>query len=377
MTKYNSILVSHFIIKRIIGFLHIKLLSFLIKRETKGGILVKAQTAKTFHQIPLSVLDLAPITEGSNASEAFKNSVDLAQHVEKWGFNRYWLAEHHNMEGIASSATSVVIGHIAGATKYIRVGAGGIMLPNHATLVIAEQFGTLEAMYPGRIDLGLGRAPGTDQATAFALRRTLNMSVEDFPMQVNELQDYLSDEPVSRVKAIPGKGAKVPLWLLGSSGFSAQLAAQKGLPFSFASHFAPAYLHQALKLYRDNFQPSDVLDKPYVMLGVNVIAADTNEKAKFIATSLQQQFLDLRRGNPGKLQPPIENIEEVYSPLELAAVMESLHPKTTIIGDADTVHKGLVDFIEETEADELIIGAQIFHHEDRIRSYEIIAEMME
>ncbi|HAM80873.1 LLM class flavin-dependent oxidoreductase [Ornithinibacillus bavariensis] len=338
---------------------------------------MKTKTAKNFKHIPLSVLDLAPITEGSNASESFKNSVDLAQHVEKWGFNRYWLAEHHNMPGIASSATSVVIGHIAGATNTMRIGAGGVMLPNHATLVIAEQFGTLEAMYPGRIDLGLGRAPGSDQATAYALRRTLNMSVEDFPMQVNELQDYFSDEPISRVKAIPGQGAKVPLWLLGSSGFSAQLAAQKGLPFSFASHFAPAYLHQALKLYRDNFKPSEVLEKPYVMLGINVISADTNEKAKFIATSQQQQFLSLRRGNPGKLQPPVHNLVELYSPMEIAAVMESLDPKTTIVGDKEAVHRGLESFIEETNADELIIGSQIFHHEDRLRSYEIVAEMMD
>lgn len=339
--------------------------------------MLKAVNAKTFNHVPLSVLDLAPITEGSNASESFKNSVELARNVENWGYNRYWLAEHHNMPGIASSATSVVIGHIAGATESIRVGAGGVMLPNHATLVIAEQFGTLEAMYPGRIDLGLGRAPGSDQATAYALRRTLNMSVEDFPMQVNELQDYFSDEPVSRVKAIPGQGMKIPLWLLGSSGFSAQLAAQKGLPFSFASHFAPAFLHQALRLYRDNFKPSDVLEKPYVMLGINVIAADTNEKARLIATSQQQQFLSLRRGNPGKLQPPVANLEELYSPMELAAVMETLDPKTTIVGDPETVRKGLESFIEETKADELIIGSQIFHQEDRLRSYEIVAEMME
>ncbi|WP_047985765.1 LLM class flavin-dependent oxidoreductase [Ornithinibacillus californiensis] len=332
--------------------------------------------AKTFKNIPLSVLDLAPITEGSNASQSFKNSVELAQHVEKWGFNRYWLAEHHNMEGIASSATSVVIGHIAGATNHMRVGAGGVMLPNHATLVIAEQFGTLDAMYPGRIDLGLGRAPGSDQATAYALRRTLNMSVEDFPMQVNELQDYFSDEPFSRVKAVPGLGAKVPIWLLGSSGFSAQLAAHKGLPFSFASHFAPAYLFQALKLYRDNFKPSEQLDKPYVMLGINVIAADTDEKAQFIATSQQQQFLKLRRGNPGKLQPPVDNLDELYSPAELAAVRETLDPKTTIVGSPETVRKGIESFIEETKADELIIGSQIFHQEDRLRSFEIVADMM-
>ncbi|MEN2767111.1 LLM class flavin-dependent oxidoreductase [Ornithinibacillus xuwenensis] len=332
--------------------------------------------AKMFKNIPLSVLDLAPINEGSDASQSFQNSVDLAKHVEGWGFNRYWLAEHHNMPGIASSATAVMIGHIAGATNHIRVGAGGIMLPNHATLVIAEQFGTLESLFPGRIDLGLGRAPGSDQATAYALRRTLNMSVEDFPMQVNELQDYFSDEPISRVKAVPGQGLNVPIWLLGSSGFSAQLAAQKGLPFSFASHFAPAYLFEALRLYRDNFQASEVLDKPYVMLGINIIAADTNEKAKRIATSQQQQFLSLRKGNPTKLQPPVDNLETHYSPAEIAAVSQSLDPRTTIVGDPATVKEGLERFIEETNADELIIGSQVFHHEDRLRSYEIVAKMM-
>ncbi|SHG01332.1 LLM class flavin-dependent oxidoreductase [Ornithinibacillus halophilus] len=332
--------------------------------------------AKKFNHIPLSVLDLAPINEGSNASESFNNSVDLAQHVENWGFNRYWLAEHHNMPGIASSATSVLIGHIAGKTKHMRVGAGGVMLPNHATLVIAEQFGTLESLYPGRIDLGLGRAPGSDQATAFALRRTLNMSVEDFPMQVNELQDYFSDEPVSRVKAVPGQGLNIPIWLLGSSGFSAQLAAQKGLPFSFASHFAPDHLFHALSLYRDNFQASEVLEKPYVMLGVNVIAADTTEEAKRIATSQQQQFLSLRRGNPTQLKPPVDNLEELYSPLEIEAVGKTLDSKSTLVGDKDTVRQGLESFIKETGADELIISSQIYHHKDRLRSYEIVSELM-
>ncbi|MUK88645.1 MsnO8 family LLM class oxidoreductase [Ornithinibacillus sp. L9] len=331
---------------------------------------------KRFQHIPLSVLDLAPINEGSNPSESFKNSVDIAQHVENWGFNRYWLAEHHNMPGIASSATSVIIGHIAEKTNHIRVGAGGVMLPNHATLVIAEQFGTLESLYPGRIDLGLGRAPGSDQATAFALRRTLNMSVEDFPMQVNELQDYFSDEPVSRVKAVPGQGLNIPLWLLGSSGFSAQLAAQKGLPFSFASHFAPGYLHQALRLYRDNFQPSEQLAKPYVMLGINVIAADTDEEARYIATSQQQQFLSIRKGKPSKLQPPVDNLEELYSPLEIAALSETLDSRTTIVGDKDKVKQGLESFIQDTKADELIISSQIFHHKDRLRSYEIVSELM-
>ncbi|MBY7144958.1 LLM class flavin-dependent oxidoreductase [Virgibacillus sp. NKC19-3] len=333
--------------------------------------------SKTFNNIPLSVLDLAPIVEGSNPSESFKNSVDLAQHVEQFGFHRYWLAEHHNMPGIASSATSVIIGHIAGATNHMRVGAGGIMLPNHATLVIAEQFGTLESIYPGRIDLGLGRAPGSDQATAYALRRTLNTGPEDFPMQVNELQDYFADEPISRVKAVPGQGLDIPIWLLGSSDFSARLAAQKGLYFSFASHFAPAYTIPALKLYRDNFQPSDTLEKPYAMVGVNVIAADTNERAEWLATSLKQQFLTMQKGQPTKLLPPVENIEEMYSPMELSAIEQSLDPRTTIIGDAETVRRGLERFQEETQADEIIINSQIYNIEDRKRSYEIVGGLMD
>ncbi|WP_067728036.1 LLM class flavin-dependent oxidoreductase [Oceanobacillus damuensis] len=332
---------------------------------------------KTFHNIPLSVLDLAPITEGSDASQSFKESVQLAQHVEKWGFNRYWLAEHHNMPGIASSATSVLIGHIAANTNRMRVGAGGVMLPNHATLVIAEQFGTLESLFPGRIDLGLGRAPGSDQATAHALRRTLNMGPNDFPMQVNELQDYFSDEPVSRVRSVPGQGLNIPLWLLGSSDFSARLAAQKGLYFSFASHFAPAYTIPALKLYRDNFQPSAVLEKPYAMVGVNVIAAETDEKAQYLASSHRLQFLNLRRGEQTKLLPPIDNMDEVWSPMEKAAVEESLDPRTTIVGSPETVRKGLAAFQEATQADEMIISSQIYHMEDRLRSYEIVAELMD
>ncbi|WP_373894193.1 LLM class flavin-dependent oxidoreductase [Virgibacillus sp. CBA3643] len=334
-------------------------------------------SAKTFNNIPLSVLDLAPIVEGTGPSESFKSSVDLAQSVEKFGFHRYWLAEHHNMPGIASSATSVIIGHIAGATNHMRVGAGGVMLPNHATLVIAEQFGTLESIYPGRIDLGLGRAPGSDQATAYALRRTLNTGPEDFPMQVNELQDYFSDEPMSRVKAVPGQGLDIPIWLLGSSDFSARLAAQKGLYFSFASHFAPAYTIPALKLYRDNFQPSETLEKPYAMVGANVIAADTNERAEWLATSLKQQFLTMQKGQPSKLLPPIENIEEAYSQMELSAIEQSLDPRTTIIGDAETVRRGLERFQEETQADEIIINSQIFNLEDRKRSFEIVAGLMD
>lgn len=333
--------------------------------------------SKTFHNIPLSVLDLAAVKEGSNPRESFQNSVQLAQHVEKLGFNRYWLAEHHNMPGIASSATSVIMGHIAEKTERIRVGAGGIMLPNHATIVIAEQFGTLESLFPGRIDLGLGRAPGSDQATAYALRRTLGMSVEDFPMQVNELQDYFSDEPVSRVKAVPGQGLDIPIWLLGSSDFSARLAAQKGLAFSFASHFAPAYTIPALRLYRENFQPTEKMEKPYAMVGVNVIAADTDEMAQYIATSQQQQFLSIRKGNPTKLQPPVENMDEVWTPMEKAAVEQSLDPRTTIIGSKETVRKGLEAFLNETQADEMIISGQIYHMEDRLRSYEIVAELMD
>lgn len=330
---------------------------------------------KTFHEIPLSVLDLSPINEGSHPGESLKNSVDLAQHVENWGFNRYWLAEHHNMPGIASSATSVIIGQIAGATNRLRVGSGGIMLPNHATLVIAEQFGTLETLFPDRIDLGLGRAPGSDQATAFALRRTLNMGPEDFPLQVEELQGYFAG--TERVHAVPGEGLDVPIWLLGSSGFSAQLSAQKGLPFSFASHFSPDYTIPALNLYRSKFKPSDTLEKPYAMLGVNVIAADTDEAAHYIATSQQQQTLSIRKGLPTKLQPPIENVDDVWSGMEKAAVAKSLNSPSTIIGGPETVKRGLEKFLEETRADEFIINSQIFHQQDRLRSYEIVGELMD
>ncbi|GAB3048892.1 MsnO8 family LLM class oxidoreductase [Virgibacillus ainsalahensis] len=332
------------------------------------------QNIKKFNNIPLSVLDLAPVKEGGSPRESFKESVKLAQAVEKFGFHRFWLAEHHNMPGIASSATSVIIGHIAEKTNHMRVGSGGIMLPNHATLVIAEQFGTLESLYPGRIDLGLGRAPGSDQAAAYALRRTLNTGPEDFPMQVNELQDYFADEPVSRVKAVPGQGLDIPIWLLGSSDFSARLAAQKGLYFSFASHFAPQYTIPALKLYRDNFQPSETLEKPYAMVGVNVIAADTDEKAKYLATSQQMNFLNIRKGMPSKLQPPVEKME--WSPMEKAAVEESLDPLTTIIGSPETVKQGLEKFQKETQADEMIITSQIYNLEDRLRSYEIVSELM-
>ncbi|WP_253724398.1 LLM class flavin-dependent oxidoreductase [Sporosarcina sp. HYO08] len=331
---------------------------------------------KYFNEIPLSVLDLAPINEGSNANASFKNSVEIAQHVEEWGFNRYWLAEHHNMPGIGSSATSVLIGHIAGATNRIRVGAGGIMLPNHAPLVIAEQFGTLESLYPGRIDLGLGRAPGSDQATAFALRRTLHSTGEDFPNQLAELEDYFEPNRTARVRAFPGEGLDIPIWLLGSSGFSAQLAAQKGLPFSFASHFAPQHTLPALRLYRQNFKPSKTLQEPYAMLGVNVIAADTDEEAQFLATSQQLQFLSLTRGVPTQLKPPIANIEEVWSPYERASLEKTLDSRSTIVGSPETVRQKLESFIRETKTNELIINSQIFDQKARLRSYEIVAEMM-
>ncbi|PLT35503.1 LLM class flavin-dependent oxidoreductase [Bacillus sp. V5-8f] len=331
---------------------------------------------KKLSDIKFSVLDLSPIVVGGTASDALKNTLDLAQHVENWGFTRYWLAEHHNMTGIASSATSVVIGHVAGGTSKIRVGSGGIMLPNHAPLVIAEQFGTLESLYPGRIDLGLGRAPGTDQLTAYALRRDKMSNGEDFPEQVEELRSYLNPALGSNnnhVRAVPGEGLNIPIWLLGSSGFSAQMAGQLGLPFSFASHFSPKNTLGALRLYRTSFRPSDVLEKPYAMVGVNVIAADSDEKAKRLATSMQQQFLALIRNNPGQLKPPVDNMDELWTPYEMAALEQQLG--SSIIGGPETVKEKLQAFLDETQADEMIINAQIFDHYDRLRSYEIVSEI--
>ncbi|MGZ5006000.1 MAG: LLM class flavin-dependent oxidoreductase, partial [Chthoniobacterales bacterium] len=262
-----------------------------------------------------SILDLSPIVEGGDAAQAFRNTVDLARHAEEWGYHRYWLAEHHNLPGIASAATSLVIGHVAGATKTIRVGAGGIMLPNHAPLVIAEQFGTLESLYPGRIDLGLGRAPGSDQVTARALRRYLGSSGETFPDDLLELQSYFRPAaPNERLRAVPGAGLDVPLYLLGSSDFSARLAAELGLPFAFASHFAPEYLHVALKIYRNEFKPSAQLQKPHTMIGVGLFAADTDREAQRLATSAQLMFLNLVRGRPSELPPPIETMNGQWSP---------------------------------------------------------------
>jgi luciferase family oxidoreductase group 1 len=320
---------------------------------------------------PLSVLDLSPITQGSDAAQSFRNTLDLAQHAEAWGFKRYWLAEHHGMPGIASAATAVLIGHVAGGTKTIRVGAGGIMLPNHSPLVIAEQFGTLESLYPGRIDLGLGRAPGSDQITARAMRRNLASDADAFPQDVLELADYFSAEPQQPVRAVPGRGLNVPLWILGSSLYGAQLAAALGLPYAFASHFAPAQMMQAVALYRQQFRPSAQLAKPHVMLGFNVFAADTDGEAQFIATSMQQAFVNLRSGRPGLLQPPKAGYRESVGPQENALLDSVL--SCAAIGSPQTVRDQLLAFIERTGADELMITSQIFDHAARLRSYEITA----
>ena len=321
--------------------------------------------------IPLSVLDLSPIAEGSDAAQSFRNSLELAQHAERWNYQRFWLAEHHGMQGIASAATAVLIGHVAGGTSRIRVGAGGIMLPNHSPLVIAEQFGTLASLYPGRIDLGLGRAPGSDQLTARALRRNLGSDADEFPQDVVQLRDYLSDAPRQQVLAVPGQGLKVPLWILGSSLFGAQLAAALGLPYAFASHFAPQQMMQAVALYRATFKPSAQQDKPYVMLGFNVFAADTDSEAQLLATSMQQAFVNLRSGRPGKLQPPKPGYLESLGPQEYGMLEQVL--SCSAIGAPDTVRRGLATFIARTGADELMVTSQIFDQTARLRSYEITA----
>jgi luciferase family oxidoreductase group 1 len=326
---------------------------------------------------PFSILDLAPIVAGSDAAQAFRNSLDLARHAERWGYHRYWLAEHHNMPAVASAATSVVIAHVAGGTSTIRVGAGGIMLPNHSPLVIAEQFGTLESLYPGRIDLGVGRAPGSDQITALALRR--NTSVDSFPQDVQELIALLREPaPGQRVKAVPGAGLHVPIWILGSSLFGAQLAAQLGLPFAFASHFAPAQMTSAIGIYRSQFSPqtgAGALERPYLMLGVNVIAADTDAEARRLFTSHQQVFLALRRGQLGPVPPPVDpdRFAAALNPIERAELDHVL--STAIVGDHAAVARGLSDFLSRTGADELIIAAQIFDHSARLRSYEIAGQL--
>jgi luciferase family oxidoreductase group 1 len=324
--------------------------------------------------IPFSVLDLVPIVEGATPADAYRNMVDLAQHVERWGYARFWLAEHHNMVGIGSAATSVLIGHVAGHTKTIRVGSGGVMLPNHSPLVIAEQFGTLESLYPGRIDLGLGRAPGTDMRTAQALRRDLNSSADRFPQDVVELQALLGPvEPGQVVRAVPGAGLKVPLWILGSSLFGAQLAAALGLPYGFASHFAPELLTPALRIYKERFTPSEQLDKPYAMIGVNVIAAETDAEARRLFTSQQQAFIDLHRNARGKLKPPVDNIEDYWTPMEKARVEQML--ACSVVGSPETVRQGLERLIATTGADELMVTAPIYDHAARLRSFEITAEV--
>ncbi|MEY2482520.1 MAG: hypothetical protein QOK24_1048 [Verrucomicrobiota bacterium] len=321
-----------------------------------------------------SVLDLSPIIEGGDAALAFRNTVDLAQHAEKWGYHRYWLAEHHNLRGIASAATSVVIGHVAGKTNSIRVGAGGIMLPNHAPLVIAEQFGTLESLYPGRIDLGLGRAPGSDQLTARALRRNLGSSGDTFPQDVLELQSYFQPTaPGQTVTAVPGAGLNVPLYLLGSSDFSARLAAELGLPFAFASHFAPEYLEVALAIYRREFKPSAALVRPHVIIGVGVFAADSDEEARHLFTSAQLQFLNLVRGHPGKLPPPVESMEGKWSRVERVAVEQ--RTRCSAVGSPETVRGRLEELLATTAADEVIATAQIYDHAARLRSFEIAAQV--
>ncbi|KFF48881.1 luciferase [Gammaproteobacteria bacterium MFB021] len=321
--------------------------------------------------IPLSVLDLAPITLDGTPAETFRHTVDLAQQTERLGYNRYWLAEHHNIDGIASAATSLLIGHVAGATSTIRVGSGGIMLPNHPPLVVAEQFGTLETLYPGRIDLGLGRAPGSDGVTMQAMRRDPYAGVNDFPERLDELRRYLGNAtPGQRVRAIPGQGTHVPIWLLGSSGYSAQLAARLGLPFAFAGQFAPGYMREALHLYREGFQPG-VLDTPHAMIGIPLIAAESDERARFLATTQQQKFLNLIRGKSTRTRPPVERLD--WLPQEEAAVSQNLG--AAVVGGPESVRRQLDALLDATGADEIMVNTDCYDHADRVRSYEILAEV--
>jgi len=343
-------------------------------RSSAGYVDASATSRTPAAVISYSVLDLAPIVEGGDAAQSFRCTLDLARHAERWGYRRYWLAEHHGMPGIASAATAVLIGYVAGGTATIRVGAGGIMLPNHSPLMIAEQFGTLESLYPGRIDLGLGRAPGSDQLTARALRRNLAGDVDEFPLDVQELADYLSDAPQQPVRAVPGTGLKVPLWILGSSLYGAQLAALLGLPYAFASHFAPAQLMEAIALYRAQFRASAQLSKPYVMLGFQVFAADDRAQAGLLASSMQQAFVNLRSGRPARLAPPVAEYLAHCAPHERAMLDQIM--SCTAIGTAEDVAATLRAFIARTAADELIIASQIFDHSARLRSYELAAQVM-
>ncbi|MEX2576665.1 MAG: LLM class flavin-dependent oxidoreductase [Halofilum sp. (in: g-proteobacteria)] len=322
--------------------------------------------------VALSVLDLAPIREGGDAAQAFGHTRELARHAEAWGYARYWLAEHHNMVGIGSAATAVLIGHVAGATERIRVGSGGVMLPNHTPLVVAEQFGTLASLYPGRIDLGLGRAPGTDQQTVRALRRDRSGGPDQFPRDIAELQGYFRPtEPGQAVRAVPGAGLEVPIWILGSSVSSAQLAAQLGLPYAFASHFAPGQLMEALEIYRSRFQPSEQLERPYVMLGMNVVAADSDAQAAHLFTSLQQQFCTVLRGRPGLLPPPVEDMEAHWTPAEKAGVADAL--RFSAVGAPETVGADVAEFARATGADELMVSTMIHDPRSALRSFELLA----
>jgi luciferase family oxidoreductase group 1 len=326
--------------------------------------------------VPLSILDLAPVAQGSDPGQALRNSLDLARLGERLGYKRFWMAEHHSMPGIASAATAVALAYVGAGTSTIRIGAGGIMLPNHAPLVVAEQFGTLESLFPGRVDLGLGRAPGTDRAAAYALRRNLTSDENQFPSDVVELMAYFHPpEELPRVRAIPGEGLSIPIWILGSSLFGAQLAAMLGLPYAFASHFAPAQMDEAVALYRQRFQPSAQLDRPYVMLGFNAFAARTDEEARLLATSVQQAFVNLRTGRPGKLPPPMPGYADTLPPAHRAILDQVL--TCSAIGSPETVGREISAFVQRTGADELMITSQIWDHEARKRSCEIVAEAME
>jgi luciferase family oxidoreductase group 1 len=324
--------------------------------------------------IPLSVLDLAPVPEGADAGRALRNSLELARTAERLGYRRFWMAEHHSMPGIASAATAVALAYVGAGTSTIRIGAGGVMLPNHAPLVIAEQFGTLESLFPGRVDLGLGRAPGTDRAAALALRRNLSSDENGFPGDVVELIDYFEGQEGRAVRAVPGEGLAIPVWILGSSLFGAQLAAMLGLPYAFASHFAPAAMTEAIRLYRERFQPSARLERPYVMLGFNAFAAESQEEAELLATSVQQAFVNLRTGNPGKLPPPVPGYSQTLPPEGRALLRQVL--SCSAIGDSGTVKAAIEAFAQRTGADELMITSQIYDQAARLRSYEIVAEAM-
>lgn len=325
--------------------------------------------------IPLSVLDLAPITKGSCAKESFSHSLDLAKMTEDQGYHRYWLAEHHNMTGIASAATSVLIGYLAANTTTLHLGSGGVMLPNHSPLVIAEQFGTLNTLYPNRIDLGLGRAPGSDQQTMRALRRHMSNDIDNFPRDVAELVNWFdANDPNPPVRPVPGYGEKIPVWLLGSSLYSAQLAAQMGLPFAFASHFAPDLLLQALHIYRENFKPSARLEKPYAMVCINIIAADTIRDAEFLFTSMQQAFVMLRRGKTGQLPPPVQDMGQIWSPSEQFGVQQSLG--MSLVGDKAKIRHGIASVLHQTQADEIMVNGQIFDHQARLYSFELAMQAM-